>query len=62
MIRKATHGGWAIGSERFKAQIEALSRRRATPRPQGRKAARQMVSDPLSSMLAGNGDKKGELA
>ena len=39
MIRKATHGGWAIGSEHFKAQIEALSRRRATPRPQGRKAA-----------------------
>ena len=53
MIRKATHGGWAIGSERFKAQIEALSRRRATPRPQGRKAARQMVSDPVSPGFRG---------
>ncbi|MFZ5589358.1 MAG: transposase [Pseudomonadota bacterium] len=41
-IRDCTHKGWALGGERFRAEIEALGRRRATskgvgrPRAQGR--------------------------
>jgi putative transposase len=35
-LRAATNGGWAIGSEQFKAQIAAASGRRATPLPKGR--------------------------
>ena len=35
-LRAATNGGWAIGSERFKAQIAAALRRRVTPAPAGR--------------------------
>ena len=38
-LRQATNGGWAIGSNSFKAQIAALAARRAVPRPKGRKAA-----------------------
>jgi putative transposase len=37
--RQATHGGWAIGSERFKAQIAESADRRAGPLPKGRKPA-----------------------
>jgi putative transposase len=35
-IREATHSGWALGNDRFRAQVEALSARRAAPRPRGR--------------------------
>ena len=35
-IRESTHKGWALGSERFKAQIEALSGRQATSKGVGR--------------------------
>ena len=35
-IREATHRGWALGGERFRTEIELLSRRRAQPLPKGR--------------------------
>jgi putative transposase len=35
-LRAATNGGWAVGSERFKAQLAAALRRRVTPAPAGR--------------------------
>ena len=35
-IRHATHHGWAFGNDRFKAAIEALAQRRASPLPPGR--------------------------
>ena len=38
-LRRAPHGGWASGSERFKAQIAEISARRAGPLPKGRKPA-----------------------
>ncbi len=34
-IRAATNNGWALGSERFRRQIEAITRRRASPLPRG---------------------------
>lgn len=36
-LRAATNGGWALGDERFRRQIEQASRRRAAPLPKGRK-------------------------
>jgi len=35
-IRECTHKGWALGNERFREQIEALGRRRATSKGVGR--------------------------
>jgi putative transposase len=35
-IREATHKGWALGNDRFRAEIEALAHRRAAPRKAGR--------------------------
>jgi len=35
-IRENTNRGWGLGNERFRAKIEALSGRRASPRPRGR--------------------------
>jgi len=35
-IRTSTHGGYAIGSERFREQIEHALDQRATPRGRGR--------------------------
>ena len=35
-IRDATNKGWALGNDRFQAEIEALTRRRAEPLPRGR--------------------------
>lgn len=35
-IRDTLHKGWALGSDRFRAKIEKLSGRRATPLPKGR--------------------------
>jgi putative transposase len=35
-LRAATNGGWALGSERFQAQIAAASGRRAARLPKGR--------------------------
>jgi len=37
-IREATNKGWALGNDRFREQIEALSNRRASPRKPGRPA------------------------
>jgi len=46
-LRAATNGGWALGGERFRKEIEAAAERRATPLPPGprpklAKIARQM--------------------
>lgn len=35
-IREATNKAWALGNNRFRAKIEALSGRRASPLPKGR--------------------------
>jgi hypothetical protein len=35
-IRETLHKGWALGSHRFRAKIETLSARRASPLPKGR--------------------------
>jgi putative transposase len=35
-LRAATNGGWALGSERFRQQIEEAAKRRASPLPKGR--------------------------
>jgi len=35
----ATNGGWAMGGERFRKEIEAAARRRAAPLPPGPKPA-----------------------
>ena len=37
-IRKSTHGGYALGNQRFREQIEQALHRRATPRRPGRPA------------------------
>jgi hypothetical protein len=34
-LRVATNGGWALGGERFRKEIEDASRRRAAPLPRG---------------------------
>lgn len=34
-IRAATNNAWALGDDRFKAQVEKLSKRQATPKPRG---------------------------
>jgi putative transposase len=36
-IRAATNGGWALGAERFREEIAAAAKRRATPLPRGPK-------------------------
>jgi putative transposase len=35
-IRTSTHGGYVIGNQRFREQIEQMLRQRATPRERGR--------------------------
>ena len=35
-IRDSTHKGWALGDERFCAEMEAMGQRRAAPAPRGR--------------------------
>jgi putative transposase len=35
-LRAATNGGWALGSDKWKAKVERVAKRRATPRPRGR--------------------------
>jgi putative transposase len=35
-IRESTHKGWALGGERFKKQVEALTNRRASSKGVGR--------------------------
>jgi putative transposase len=35
-IRDATNKGWALGNDRFRIQIEAMTARRAAPLPRGR--------------------------
>ena len=35
-IREATNKAWVLGNDRFRAQIERLSGRRAAPKPRGR--------------------------
>ena len=34
-LRRATNGGWALGGEKFRKQIEQAAKRRAAPRPPG---------------------------
>jgi putative transposase len=36
-LRKATNGGWVLGSERFRKEMEKAARRRAAPLPRGPK-------------------------
>jgi putative transposase len=43
LIRDASHKGWALGNEKFKREIEALSSRRATSLGKGR--PRKVVED-----------------
>lgn len=47
-IRISTHGGYAIGSNRFREEIESALRLRATPRGPGRPAAEAGVQLSLS--------------
>jgi putative transposase len=35
-LRAATNGGWALGSDRWRAKVERIARRRAAPLPAGR--------------------------
>jgi hypothetical protein len=35
-MRTATNGGWALGSDRFRRDIEKALKRRASPLPKGR--------------------------
>jgi len=35
-LREATNGGWALGSDRWRAKVERVARRRAAPLPAGR--------------------------
>ncbi len=44
-IRESTHKGWALGGERFEAQIEALTQRQAASKGRGR--PRKIVTDPV---------------
>lgn len=44
-IRKATNGNYALGSERFKAEIERTLQRRATPGKSGRPTRELVVGD-----------------
>jgi putative transposase len=37
-LRGATNGGWALGSARWRAKVERVARRRASPLPAGRPA------------------------
>jgi putative transposase len=36
-LRAATNGGWALGSECFRKEIDAMANRRAAPLPRGPK-------------------------
>ena len=46
LIRTCTAGGWALGNDRFREQIEAIAGRRAGPRPRGgaRKGAGRRIN------------------
>jgi len=44
-IREATNKGWALGSDRFRLQVEAMAERRSAPKPRGR--PRKIESDPI---------------
>jgi putative transposase len=35
-LRAATNGGWALGGDKWRAKVERIARRRATPRSPGR--------------------------
>lgn len=43
-IREATNKGWALGNDRFRLQVEAMTERRAASLPRGR--PRKIDSDP----------------
>ena len=43
-IRDATNKGWALGNDRFRIQVEAITARRAAPLPRGR--PNKIDSDP----------------
>lgn len=44
-IWQATNGNYALGNERFKAEIEQVLKRRATPRKGGRPVNRKRPND-----------------
>jgi putative transposase len=44
-IRDATNKGWALGSDRFAAEIEALSERRAVSKGRGRLRTRVLAKE-----------------
>jgi len=48
-LRAATNGGWALGSERFRKEIEVAAQRRAVPLPPGPK--RKARKDPRQMRL-----------
>lgn len=39
-LRTAANGGWAVGSDRFRREIEASAKRRAVPLPRRTASAR----------------------
>ena len=43
-IRSATNGGWALGDDRFREEIEKALKRRAAPLPKGRPAKKAAPS------------------
>lgn len=46
-IRDCTHKGWALGGERFRAEIEALGRRQAASKGVGRPRTRETIVPPF---------------
>ncbi len=38
-IRESTHKGWVLGSDRFRGQVESVTKRRSMPLPRGRPRA-----------------------
>ncbi len=59
-IREATNTGWALGDERFRENITALSHRRAGPLPRGRpRSTEQAAGAPARRRRAGAGASVG---
>jgi putative transposase len=52
-IRDATNKGWALGSDRFASEIEALSERRAVSKGRGRPQTR--ITERVACVAENNG-------
>jgi putative transposase len=50
-IRECTHKGWALGSKRFREQIEALGHRRSASKGVGRPKKKVIKSDPVCARI-----------